>query len=192
MLLQTVRTKRLMMLVLVLASSLLVADRAEAQVVPPYGQFQPLNQYLTPGTAGHWAAIAGKGSGNWSQPVKIHLDGGGDVTVPPFVSAYPHVHLRMDWSDEGRRRTGAGSCRVGACQAKRAELAADLQMTQNALRAYTDTVGAQVVGQVRAAEQQVAAMQREVDACKCEAAKSARTWSKAVSENRKLRDGRTN
>lgn len=81
MLLQTVRTKRLMMLVLVLASSLLVADRAEAQVVPPYGQFQPLNQYLTPGTAGHWAAIAGKGSGNWSQPVKIHLDGGGDVTV---------------------------------------------------------------------------------------------------------------
>ena len=99
--------------------------------------------------------------------------GGGDVTVPPLVPAYPHVHLRMDWSDEGRRRTGAGSCRVGACQAKRAELAADLQMAQNALRAYMDTVGAQVVGQVRAAEQQVAAMQREVDACKCEAAKSA-------------------
>ena len=81
MLLQTVSTKRLMMLVLVLASSLFVADRAEAQVVPQYGQFQPLNQYLTPGTAGQWAALAGKGSGNWSQPVRIELDGGGDVTV---------------------------------------------------------------------------------------------------------------
>ena len=81
MLLQTVRTKRLMMLVLVLASSLLVADRTDAQVVPQYGQFQPLNQNLTPGTAGQWAALAGKGSGNWSQPVKIELDGGGDVTV---------------------------------------------------------------------------------------------------------------
>lgn len=81
MLLPPVRTQRLLMLVLVLASSLLIADRANAQVVPPYGQFQPLNQYLTPGTAGHWAALAGKGGSNWSQPLKITLDGGGDVTV---------------------------------------------------------------------------------------------------------------
>lgn len=81
MLLPSARTKRLMMLMLVLASSLLVADRATAQVVPPYGQFQPLNQNLTPGTAGHWAALAGKGGGRWSQPLKITLDGGGDVTV---------------------------------------------------------------------------------------------------------------
>jgi hypothetical protein len=81
MLLSPVRTQRLLMLVLVLASSLLLADRANAQVVPPYGQFQPLNQNLTPGTAGQWAALAGKGRGNWSQPLKITLDGGGDVTV---------------------------------------------------------------------------------------------------------------
>jgi hypothetical protein len=81
MLLPPVRTQRLLMLVLVLASSLLIADRANAQVVPPYGQFQPLNQNLTPGTAGHWAALAGKGRRNWSQPLKITLDGGGDVTV---------------------------------------------------------------------------------------------------------------
>mgnify|MGYP007107478779 CR=1 FL=1 len=80
MLLSPVRTQRLLMLVLVLASSLLLADRANAQVVPPYGQFQPLNQNLTPGTAGQWAALAGKGRGNWSQPLKITLDGGGDVT----------------------------------------------------------------------------------------------------------------
>lgn len=81
MLLPPVRTQRLLMLVLVLASSLLIANRATAQVVPPYGQFQPLNQNLTPGTAGHWAALAGKGGSNWSQPLKITLDGGGDVTV---------------------------------------------------------------------------------------------------------------
>jgi hypothetical protein len=71
MLLLTARTKRLMLLVLVLASSLLVADRAEAQVVPPYGQFQPLNQYLTPGTAGHWAALAGK---KHDFPIPIYID----------------------------------------------------------------------------------------------------------------------
>lgn len=81
MLLPPVRTQRLLMLVLVLASSLLSTDRANAQVVPPYGQFQPLNQNLTPGTAGHWAALAGKGGSHWSQPLKITLDGGGDVTV---------------------------------------------------------------------------------------------------------------
>ena len=93
MLLQTVSTKRLMMLMLALASSLLVADRAEAQVVPQYGQFQPLNQYLTPGTAGHWAALAGKGSGNWSQPIKIELDGEGLVSVfysRPVQETSPH------------------------------------------------------------------------------------------------------
>lgn len=81
MLLPTVRTNRLLMLVLVLASSLIVTSRATAQVVPRYGQFQPLNQYLTPGTAGHWAAIAGKSSDNWSQPIRIQLDGGGDISV---------------------------------------------------------------------------------------------------------------
>jgi hypothetical protein len=93
MLLQTVSTKRLMMLVLALASSLFVADRAEAQVVPQYGQFQPLNQNLTPGTAGHWAALAGKGSGNWSQPIKIELDGEGLVSVfysRPVQETSPH------------------------------------------------------------------------------------------------------
>ena len=81
MLLQTVRTKRLVMLVLVLASSLMLASQAEAQVVPPYGQFQPLNQNLSPGLAGQWASLAGKGSGNWSQPLRIILDGEGDVSV---------------------------------------------------------------------------------------------------------------
>ncbi|NQV24609.1 MAG: hypothetical protein HQ518_09600 [Rhodopirellula sp.] len=81
MLLQTVRTQRLMMLVLVLASSLLSSERAEAQIVPQYGQFQPLNQNLSPGLAGQWAVMAGKGSGHWSQPIQITLDGGGDVTV---------------------------------------------------------------------------------------------------------------
>jgi len=81
MLLPPVRIQRLLILMLVLGSSLLIADRANAQVVPPYGQFQPLNQNLTPGTAGHWAALAGKGGSNWSQPLKVTLDGGGDVTV---------------------------------------------------------------------------------------------------------------
>ena len=61
MLLQTVRTKRLVMLVLVLASSLMLASQAEAQVVPPYGQFQPLNQNLSPGLAGQWASLDGEG-----------------------------------------------------------------------------------------------------------------------------------
>lgn len=79
--LQTVSTKQLLMLVLVLASFPVTASRSMAQVVPQYGQFQPLNQYLTPGTAGHWAMIAGKSSGHWTQPVRIQLDGGGDITV---------------------------------------------------------------------------------------------------------------
>lgn len=83
MLLHTGRTQHLMMLVFAfaIASSLLVANQAEAQVVPNYGQFQPLSQHLTPGTAGEWAARAGRGSGGWSQPIRIQLDGKGDVTV---------------------------------------------------------------------------------------------------------------
>jgi len=75
------RVSRCMMLAILLASSLMIANTAEAQVVPNYGQYQPLNQYLPPGLAGQWATMAGRGSGNWSQPLRIMLDGGGDVTV---------------------------------------------------------------------------------------------------------------
>jgi hypothetical protein len=74
------RVLRLLMAAFAL-TSLAFANQADAQVVPPYGQFQPLNQNLPPGLAGQWASIAGKGSGNWSQPVKIIVDGEGDVTV---------------------------------------------------------------------------------------------------------------
>eukprot|EP00966_Prymnesium_polylepis_P018695 430602-Prymnesium_polylepis.2 len=91
---------------------------------------------------------------------------GGGVTAPPLVLTVPHVHLRMDWSDEGRRRTGAGKCRVGACQIARETLAADLLAAQNELRAERDTVGAKVAGQVRVAEEQVATAQREMESCK--------------------------
>jgi hypothetical protein len=71
---------RIMMLVIILASSLTATNRADAQVVPNYGQFQPLNQYLPPGLAGQWSAMAGKGT-NWAQPIRIILDGEGDVSV---------------------------------------------------------------------------------------------------------------
>lgn len=60
---------------------LLAPHEAQAQVAPQYGRFQPLNQYLPPGLAAQWAAIGGRTNAAWSQPVKVILDGPGDVSV---------------------------------------------------------------------------------------------------------------
>lgn len=53
---------------------------AQAQV-PSNGRLFLQNQNMPPGQAGAWAAVAGKASPCWYQPVLIQLPNGGNVTV---------------------------------------------------------------------------------------------------------------
>lgn len=57
-----------------------LTSSSEAQVVPEYGRYQPLNQFSPPGLAARWSSLRGLASPDWSQPVRVILDGDGEVT----------------------------------------------------------------------------------------------------------------
>jgi len=68
-------------LVLALAALTGSATTIEAQVVPPYRRYQPLNQSTPPGTAARWADLMGRASPTWTQPIRIIVDGEAEVTI---------------------------------------------------------------------------------------------------------------
>jgi hypothetical protein len=71
------------------------APQAQSQIVPQYERHTPLSQWQTPGTAAGMAQMAGKGDSSYFQPIRVILDGGGDVSVyhsrpaTPFKQASP-------------------------------------------------------------------------------------------------------
>jgi hypothetical protein len=89
----------------------MAAPQAQSQIVPEYKRHTPLSQWQTPGTAAGMAQMAGKGDPSYFQPVRVILDGEGDVSIyhsrpaTPFKQASPaqfgvlvgHMHrLKID------------------------------------------------------------------------------------------------
>ena len=99
---------RALLAVLVIA---VAAPHAHSQIVPQHERHTPLSQWQTPGTAAGMAQMAGKGDPSYFQPVRVILDGEGDVSVyhsrpaTPFKQTSPaqfgvlvgHMHrLKID------------------------------------------------------------------------------------------------
>lgn len=82
-------TKRALMII-VAAGTMMFAAQTQVSA-QDYRHYTPLNQNTPPGTAGRWAALAGKAAGHYFQPVAVELPEGGNVTVFSSPDQQPHT-----------------------------------------------------------------------------------------------------
>ncbi len=68
-------------LVLITIAIAAMSNSAEAQVVPEYERYSPLSQWQSPGLAARFAGMTGRSRPDWYQPIRIILEGGGEVTT---------------------------------------------------------------------------------------------------------------
>ena len=70
--------------------SVVLTSHANAQVVPDYQGYSPLSDRLSPGTAANWAAIRGRATQDWFQPIQIIIDddAGDAIETPATITVY--------------------------------------------------------------------------------------------------------
>jgi len=80
---QSIRVASIRAVSFALTSLLVVSltGTAAAQIVPDYSGYQPVPAGLPPGLTARWAELAGRTSPASFQPVRVELDGEGEVTV---------------------------------------------------------------------------------------------------------------